>query len=587
MTLLLAALHSIQPAAAQAPRRWLADTELIGPAKSIGPTNIVATGNGITEMKLLDSSTGWAVSYHGVLRFDGRFWRPERENFTGPRNVNAVDASSASNVWVVGFDYYSGPPFASTSRYDGSRWIWYNEFVRRDGSTGPIAGSLTDVVTIGNTAWAIGHAFDQNAQGFYDSQRPLVLFFDGTAWHDRTPGEWREGELLKLSMVSATEGWAIGNFGPANNRRPAIMHLEDGAWTQEALPALPEPTAARPALVGNHQITMVSATEGWATLVAYPGSRQFCPTGRLLRYSNGAWMLTPGEAHNFQPVVLGLLPGTNRGWASLIGCPALDNHPPAQRTRFDSGTFTPDTSGGSAIVPTTYAILSEDVQWASGDGRPMRFSAESLPSDRVTGSQPGGRYFPETGHSIAGPFRQYYESHGLELGDRGTSDRESLALFGYPLTETFTEMNPDTGELFMTQYFERARMEYHPNNPEPYKVLLGRLGASSLIARDDTLVRSPEANLPPDPGCDLFVETGYTLCPPLKAFWQNNGGLAVYGYPINAARDETSRTDGQTYLTQWFERERLEYHPELRGTAYEVLLGLLGAEELRVRGYIQ
>lgn len=56
--------------------------------------------------------------------------------------------------------------------------------------------------------------------------------------------------------------------------------------------------------------------------------------------------------------------------------------------------------------------------------------------------------------------------------------------------------------------------------------------------------------------------------------------------PITSARDEQSVTDANTYLTQWFERERLEYHPGNRGTPYEVLLGLLGAEELRVRGYL-
>ncbi len=31
--------------------------------------------------------------------------------------------------------------------------------------------------------------------------------------------------------------------------------------------------------------------------------------------------------------------------------------------------------------------------------------------------------------------------------------------------------------LYETQWFERARFEFHPNNPDPYKVLLGRLGA--------------------------------------------------------------------------------------------------------------
>jgi uncharacterized protein YkwD len=48
--------------------------------------------------------------------------------------------------------------------------------------------------------------------------------------------------------------------------------------------------------------------------------------------------------------------------------------------------------------------------------------------------------------------------------------------------------------------------------------------------------------------------------------------------PLSEAAPERSPTDGKTYLTQWFERARFEYHPEQAGTPYEVLLGLLGAE---------
>ncbi len=33
------------------------------------------------------------------------------------------------------------------------------------------------------------------------------------------------------------------------------------------------------------------------------------------------------------------------------------------------------------------------------------------------------------------------------------------------------------GHTVLTQWFERARFEYHPDNAAPYKVLLGRLGA--------------------------------------------------------------------------------------------------------------
>ncbi len=93
-------------------------------------------------------------------------------------------------------------------------------------------------------------------------------------------------------------------------------------------------------------------------------------------------------------------------------------------------------------------------------------------------------YFAETGHNVcdqaAGKgFLSYWRSHGLNFGDENVSYRESLALFGYPLTEAQVLTNPD-GDTVIGQYFERARFEWHADNPDPYKVLLGRLGAEVL-----------------------------------------------------------------------------------------------------------
>jgi hypothetical protein len=85
-------------------------------------------------------------------------------------------------------------------------------------------------------------------------------------------------------------------------------------------------------------------------------------------------------------------------------------------------------------------------------------------------------YVAETGHAIDDRFWAYWSGHGLELGDSGVSYRESVALFGYPLSEPMLETNAD-GDTVLTQYFERAVLEWHPDNPEPYKVLLRRLGA--------------------------------------------------------------------------------------------------------------
>jgi hypothetical protein len=82
----------------------------------------------------------------------------------------------------------------------------------------------------------------------------------------------------------------------------------------------------------------------------------------------------------------------------------------------------------------------------------------------------------------------------------------------------------------------------------------------------------------------FYAETGHTLGGPFKTYWEQNGGLARFGYPVTEEYQDVSLTDGKTWTTQWFERARFEYHPENKGTQYEVLTGLLGNEMLRLMG---
>jgi hypothetical protein len=106
-------------------------------------------------------------------------------------------------------------------------------------------------------------------------------------------------------------------------------------------------------------------------------------------------------------------------------------------------------------------------------------SAPFQPLPPNTTSDVNCTFFAETGHRLCAGFKTYWQSHGLEFGDAGISYRESLALFGYPLSEEFVD--PASG--LVVQYFERARFEYHPGNAEPYKILLTRLGADDIAAR--------------------------------------------------------------------------------------------------------
>jgi hypothetical protein len=102
--------------------------------------------------------------------------------------------------------------------------------------------------------------------------------------------------------------------------------------------------------------------------------------------------------------------------------------------------------------------------------------------DFATADPNAPHYFAETRHAIDGRFWEYWSSRGLEFGDPGVSFRESLALFGYPLSEPMTETNAD-GDTVLTQYFERAVFELHPDNPAEWRVLLRRLGVEVLESR--------------------------------------------------------------------------------------------------------
>ena len=176
---------------------------------------------------------------------------------------------------------------------------------------------------------------------------------------------------------------------------------------------------------------------------------------------------------------------------------------------------------------------------------------------RLTG---GEKCFPETGRCMHGVFLGYWQARG------------GLQQFGYPITDELNEGGR------VVQYTERARFEFHPENRDtPSEVRLSRLGADLVAGRSESAFGS--VSRPANGASGVFFEqTGHTLKEPFLSYWQSKGGLPVYGYPISEAFDEQSPTDGKTYQVQYFERNRLEYHPEASGTANEIQLGLLGRE---------
>ena len=80
-------------------------------------------------------------------------------------------------------------------------------------------------------------------------------------------------------------------------------------------------------------------------------------------------------------------------------------------------------------------------------------------------------------------------------------------------------------------------------------------------------------------GNDLyFQETGHNLSGLFQQYWQQNGGLPIFGFPISEQIQE-QLSDGNTYTVQYFERARFELHTENQ-PHYNVELGQFGRQIL-------
>ena len=74
-----------------------------------------------------------------------------------------------------------------------------------------------------------------------------------------------------------------------------------------------------------------------------------------------------------------------------------------------------------------------------------------------------------------------------------------------------------------------------------------------------------------------FTETSKCVSGRFLSYWRQNGGLAVFGFPLTDQITENGRP------VQYFERQRFELHPE-NAAPYDVLLGRLGDELLKRQG---
>ncbi len=211
------------------------------------------------------------------------------------------------------------------------------------------------------------------------------------------------------------------------------------------------------------------------------------------------------------------------------------------------------------------ATLGTLVSW------PRASSAAPTSPDAVPDTFPPymAQYYEETGHSSVNSFQEFWKR-----------TPNALFVLGFPTSQPFIEESfTEPGTFYRVQYFERAVLEEHPENYGNQYYILGRLMGNKIIEN-----RLNEGPFQPagDPGDGTYDSlSSHTLRndpAPFRSFYEGNGGLEVFGRPKSEQFQELNQATGQVYWVQYFERQRMEWHPDEPDPRYRILLGLLGNE---------
>ena len=183
-------------------------------------------------------------------------------------------------------------------------------------------------------------------------------------------------------------------------------------------------------------------------------------------------------------------------------------------------------------------------------------------------AQDGCQTFSETGKSVCARFLDYWQKNG------------GLAQQGFPISGEFNEVSDLDGKSYVVQYFERAVFEKHPEQAEPYYVLLSQLGTFEYKRKYPN--GATEQQVSNELGARVFAETGHTVGGRFLDYWNNHGGLAQQGYPLSDEFVEVSDLTGQSYRVQYFERAVFELHPENQ-PPHDILLSQLGTFRYKLK----
>ena len=169
---------------------------------------------------------------------------------------------------------------------------------------------------------------------------------------------------------------------------------------------------------------------------------------------------------------------SDHGGVALQGFPISEQM--QERSDTDGKTYTtqyfersvlelhPENAAPYDVLPSLLGVFRYNERYPNGAPNPVPSTAGD------------SRRFAETGKWLGGTFLDYWTRTG------------GLLQHGFPISDQFTEVSDLDDNPYTVQYFERAVFEYHPELPDPYRVLLSQLGTLRYRAKYQAQAATPE-----------------------------------------------------------------------------------------------
>jgi photosystem II stability/assembly factor-like uncharacterized protein len=195
---------------------------------------------------------GWAVGDSGtIMHFNGQVWITVHEGRPYAGTVKDVDMLTQTNAWAVGHkDYFTGGSENLILHFDGSAWHGAGYVIRVSGYRRLYALDMVSATE----GWAVGEG--------------IIAHFDGNTW--TTVDE--RFDLCDVYMVEQNSGWAVGEDGAI------LRYIDSGGWEE----------VASPTTISLYGLDCVSSTSCWAV---GEGRVSGHDQSVVLRYDGENWSL--------------------------------------------------------------------------------------------------------------------------------------------------------------------------------------------------------------------------------------------------------------------------------------------------------